>query len=191
MKQIFWLIIMFLTFTLTCQKRLPDNAHLLNQYISAANSHNFEILTDLISENAVWHMVYDTLISRDEVLSPLRFDEAINTKLFARNVQVRGDTVDFDLVEKNDVLYWLGFDSLTHFGRFVYSDAKIVLQTFRFPPDPFNALSDSVVAFYDWLRLSDSLAYREVISEDGKFQYSKKVGEIILEQIPKWRERNK
>lgn len=191
MKQIFGLTMMFLTFTLTCQKRLPDNAHLLNQYISAANSHNFETLTDLISENAVWYMVYDTLIGRDEVLSPLRFDEAVNTKLYVRNVQVSGDTVDFDLVEKNDVLYGLGLDSLTHFERFVYSDAKIALKIFRFPPDPFKKYSDTVVAFFDWLRLSDSLAYRQVISEGGKFQYGKKAGEIILYQIPKWRERNK
>jgi hypothetical protein len=188
--RIFWLIMMFLTFTLSCQKRLPDNAHLLNQYISAANSHNFGILTDLISENAVWYLGRDTLIGRDKVLSPLRFDEAVNTKLYVRNVQVRGDTVDFDLVEKNGVLYGLGFDSLIHYERFVYSDAKVVLQTSRFPPDPFKTFSDSVVAFYDWLRFSDSLAYREVISEGGKFQYSNKSGKIILDQITKWRKRN-
>lgn len=156
----------------------------------AANSHNFEKLTDLISENAVWYMVYDTLIGRDEVLSPLRFDEAVNTKLYVQNVQIRGDTVDFDLVEKNDVLYGLGLDSLTHFGRFVYTDAKIVLTTFRFPPDPFKKDSNTAVAFFDWLRLSDSLAYRQVIIEDGKFQYSHRAGKIIIDQIPKWRKSN-
>lgn len=190
MKQKFWLIMTFLTFTFACQKKLPDNAQLFNQYISAANSHNFGILKDLIAENAVWHMVYDTLIGRDEVLSPLRFDEAVNTKLYVRNVQVRGDTVDFDLVEKNDVLYGLGLDSLTHFGRLVYSDAKIVLKTFRFPPEPFKTYSDAAIAFFKWLRYSDSLAYRQVISEDGKFQYSHKAGKIMLDHIPKWRKRN-
>jgi len=190
LKQIFLSIIMLLTFAPGCQKKLPDNAHLLKQYISAANSHNFEILTELISENAAWHLHGDTLIGRAEVLSPLRFDEAINTKLDVRNVQVRGDTVDFDLVEKNDVLYGLGFDSLIHFGRFVYSNAKIVLKTSRFPPVPFKTLSDSAVAFYQWLKFSDSLAYNQVISSDGKFQYSYKSGKIILDQIPKWRKRN-
>jgi len=64
------------------------------------------------------------------------------------------------------------------------------MQTSRFPPDPFKTLLDSVVAFYDWFRLSDSMAYDQVMSDDGKFQYSYNSGKIILDQIPKWRKRN-
>ena len=191
MKKILWIILISLALVLTCQKKSPDNAHLLNQYIAAANSHDFEMLEDLISEEAVWHLNRDTLIGRAEVLSPLRFDEAINTKLYALNVHVTGDTVDFDLIEKNDILNGLGFDSLIHFARFVYSEAKINLKTSRFPPDPFQTLSDSVISFYKWLMVSDSLAYHRLINDNGKFRYGYESGKIMLDQIQKWRKHSR
>jgi hypothetical protein len=181
------MIVLVLNFS--CSKESYEKDDLLDLYISASNKHDITELANLLDDDAVWHLGGDTLAGKEEVLGPLKFDAAVNTEIYVLNRKYMGDTIDFDLIEKNQVLYGLGIDSLTHYARFIYSKDKIKLKTVRRPPEPFQAFSDSVSSFLHWLKLTDSLKYNEMISINGKFKYNFNTGRIMLEEIPKWTKR--
>ena len=107
---------------------------LVEHYVEAANHHDVEAVRELTSEDAIWYLGPYTLTGRDQVMQPLKFDQGANTILIAKNIIVKGDTVDFDLEEKNDVLKVYGITQLHHFPRFIFRDGLIYRIIVRRPP---------------------------------------------------------
>lgn len=122
-------------------------------------------------------------------MGPLKFDLGAKTKVTVREIKVREDTVECELIERNEVLGGLGIDSLIHFPKIVFSDGKIILRKSIRPPDSYKLFQDSLMAFLSWLRSEDSTAYWELFNSRGKFQYSKENGELMVRLVRVWRER--
>ncbi len=162
-----------------------EKSHLdetLRRYIAAANQHDIATLGAMIAEDAVWYLGQDTLVGRTEVLRPLEFDAGANTILNISNVNIRVDTVDFDLVERNDILTALGVSELHHFPRFIFREGLIYRKQARRPPLELEAFADSIRAFARWVGENNANDY-DRLWPNGRFAYGRDVAETMLRLI--------
>jgi hypothetical protein len=161
----------------------------LAEYLSAANRHDRAALASLIAPDAVWYLAGDTLSGRDNVLQPHAFDEGVHTQLEAHDVTVRGDTVDLELVERNDVLAGLGIGELHQFPRFVFRDGMVARIEARRPPTEAQAFADSLRSFATWLRERDPDAYDRLWPEARRFAYGRETADLVVTLVRAWRRR--
>jgi len=160
----------------------------LRSYVDAANRHDLAALGQMVTEDVAWYLGPDTLRGRQAVLAPHAFDSGANTVLLVDQVEVRGDTVEFDLVEHNDVLDALGIAELHHFPRFVFRDGLIAKIRARRQPLELLAFSDSVASFMQWLGQHDPAAFAR-LWPDGRFAYSAEAGTTMPALVLEWRRR--
>lgn len=160
----------------------------LRSYLDAANRHDLAALGQIMAEDITWYLGPDTLRGRQAVLAPHAFDSGAHTVLLVDQIEVRGDTVEFDLVEHNDVLDALGIAELHHFPRFVFRDGLIAEIRARRQPLELGAFSDSVGSFMQWLRLHDPTAFAR-LWPDGRFAYSTEAGSEMPALVLEWRRR--
>jgi hypothetical protein len=183
-KLLFLILILFLA----CEKKSTNPKVVLNGYIKAANEHNIEKVRDFYSDSIIWHFGSFTFRGKDEAIAPIKFDKGANTLLVVSNIKVSGDTVDFDLLETNDVLSALGVPELHHFPRFIIKDGLIHSIFSRRPPAEFQAYSDSVSGFAKWLSENLSETYNK-FWPDGRFNFSEETGITMPTEVMKWRNR--
>jgi hypothetical protein len=186
-----YVIISFLSliFLVRCGNPEQSNKQFLNKYIEAANSHNIKEVQSMYSDSIVWYLGPYTLKGKEEAIAPLRFDKGANTILKVSNVIVNGDTIDCDLLERNDVLTACGINELHHFPRFILKDGSIKKILSRKPPVENKAFVDCITAFAGWLSVNSPEEYKKFWPE-GKFNYSEERGKAMPIEIRKWRERN-
>ncbi|MBT8378650.1 MAG: nuclear transport factor 2 family protein [Ignavibacteria bacterium] len=183
-------VFIIIVFLLGCANPPSDPEKVLDSYIKAANEHNIEKVKDMYADSIVWYFGPLTFKGKEEAIAPLEFDKGANTKLIHTNIYVNGDTVDFHLLETNNVISALGVPELHHFPRFVVKNGLIHLITSTKPPTEFKAYADSVAAFANWLQSNSPDMYNK-IWPDGNFNFSEETGKIMPAEVLKWRDRFK
>jgi hypothetical protein len=178
-----------LIFLAGCGEREKNNKKFLDEYIEAANAHNIEKVRAMYSDSIVWYLGPYVLKGKEEAIAPLWFDKGANTVLKASNVIVNGDTIDCDLLERNDVLTAYGINELHHFPRFILKIGLIETILSRKPPVENQAFVDSIAAFAKWLAVNSPEEFKKFWPE-GKFNFSEERGKAMPVEIKKWRERN-
>jgi hypothetical protein len=88
------------------------------RYLEASNRHDLATLRLMTGKDATWQLGPDLLVGRDAVVGPNAWDAGLNTRLQWSNIVVKGNVVEFELIEHNDLLDALGLD-LRHVPRFV------------------------------------------------------------------------
>ena len=171
-----------------CEPQNNKPGIVLDEYIKAANEHNIEKVRSMYSDSIVWHFGPFTFKGKEEAITPLKFDKGANTILIVSNVISNGDTVDFDLLETNDVITALGIKQLHHFPRFIINNGLISRKLSRKPPLEFQSFSDSVASFADWLSHNSPEIYNQ-FWPIGKFNFSEETGRKMPAEIKKWRRR--
>jgi hypothetical protein len=169
-----------------CRRQAPSLQLLVEQYIEAANRHDIAAVRAMTSENATWHLGPYTLQGRDQMMRPLAFDEGANTVLQASHIVVSGRTVDFDLVERNDVLKAYGIPELHQFPRMTFRDGLIYRIEVRRPPLEQKALAENASSFRQWLKARKPSLYRQFFPE-GQLNYSRTTGEQMPLAIEQWK----
>jgi len=185
------IVMVFVILAVCCTRReAPSPAKILERYIEAANRHDVESVRAITAKDAIWYPGQDTLIGREQVLRSLAFDEGANTVITVTNFIVNGDTIKFELTERNDVLDALGIGELHHFGQMVIRKGLIVQIMPRRPPLEQEAYVDSALTFRRWLRKYRPEAYDRILP-GGKFNYTRSVGEEIPALILEWKKSEK
>jgi hypothetical protein len=184
-KKLFAILILFIA----CEKQPTITEILLNEYIQAANAHDIEKVYGMYSDSIVWHFGSFRFKGKEKAIAPLKFDTGANTVLVISNVVLNSDTVDFDLLETNDVITALGIERLNHFPRFIIKDGLILKKLSRKPPLEFKAFADSVSAFANWLRSNSPDIYEKIWPGD-EFNFSEETGRIMPVEVRKWRNRH-
>jgi hypothetical protein len=102
------------------------NEDAAKQFLKAWETHDIETLTRLTSPDVVIDLGRGTLAGRDHVVNPVEFSAGANSVLEFNNVVVRGDTVEFEMVERNEIITACEFDALRHYPRLIFEgDTKI------------------------------------------------------------------
>lgn len=181
------LVLIFIFLLASCAGERSSNLEdLVHEYVDACNLHDLEKLRGMLTDAVVWYLGADTLVGKDQVLGPLAYDQAINTYLEGSNLVVKGDTVEFELSEKNDVLRALGIDELRHFPRFIFKDGLILEKGPRKPYARAQELEGQLATFREWLQENhpDDLARLE--AQDGSFIYNRDNGYLVVKLLKIW-----
>jgi len=173
---------------LGCKNQQLNTEQVLKEYIQSANKHDLEKVYSMYSDSIVWQFGPYTFSGKEEAISPLRFDKGANTFLIIKNINVIGDTLDFELIETNDVIKELGIPKLHHFPRFILKDGLIYRILESRPPLEIRAYVDSVSTFALWLSENKPDKF-EQFWPDGKFNFSEETGKEMPLEVAEWRNR--
>jgi hypothetical protein len=180
------LLTLLVASTFCSRRKVPRPQATLANYIAAANRHDLHAVRAMTAEKATWQLGPTTLRGPDEMLAPLAFDQGAHTVLEASNIVVTGDTVDFDLLERNDVLRAYGIPALHHSPRMILRKGQIYRITVRRPPLEQKDFVDTVAAFRRWFQAQRPDLY-EQFYPGGRFNYARSTGEGLPKAIAAWK----
>lgn len=179
--------LVFVSLLAACAEEQPSNTeHLLRKYVDACNRHDLETARDMLTDDVVWYLGPDTLVGKEQVLGPLAYDEGINTRLECSNVVVKGDTVEFELVEKNDFLTVLGFAEIRHFPRFIFKDGLLQEKKPGKPKVENQELNQKIAALREWAQENHPGVLARLEAPDGSFVFSRENGQLAVKLARAW-----
>ncbi len=114
-----------LAFLSCAPKSTTDVKELFRRYTEAAIRHDLRTVRAMTAEDAVWVLGGQTLMGKEQVLGPNEFDIGMQTQLEYSNAVVKGNTVEFELTERNCLTHALGVKELHHYVRFVFEKGLV------------------------------------------------------------------
>ncbi len=163
-----------------------DLKALLRKYLAASNRHDLGTLRAMTAEDAVWQLGPALLVGRDAVLAPNACDAGANTRLKWSHIRVSANTVDFELVERNDILRSLRVRELRHYVRFTFQDGLVTRKEELKPATGIEVLKANGARFDKWLREAHPEAMPKLFAADGKFIYSRESCKLMAELAAEW-----
>ncbi len=163
-----------------------DLKALLEKYLQASNRHNIATLRAMTAKDAVWQLGPQLLSGREAVVTPNECDAGANTRLEWTNIVVQGNTVDFELIERNDILRALGASRIRHFVRFTFENGLVKRKEARKPPLGIEAASAKEAAFRSWLRQTHPDALPRLWTPEDKFIFSREGCRLIAKLAADW-----
>ena len=169
---------------------IPSDNHSTEQtfreYIAASNAHDFETLAALTSADIVWRLGPHTFEGKEEALRPHFQDSLLNTSLDVRDVEVRGDTIEFTLIERNDAARIHGLDSLVAYPRFVFDHGLLVLKEFHRPSPDYRSLSERAQPFRAWVGQTHGEAMAIILDSTGAPTWSREALVLTHSFLAEW-----
>ncbi len=178
--------ISFLLLLATAVAGGTDLKVVLERYLKASDRHDLKTLRAMTAEDAVWKLGPDLLAGRDAVLAPNACDAGANTRLKWSNVVVHGNSVEFELVERNDIIRALGIPELRHFVRFTFEGELVKRKEESQPAVGIEALQAKGALFLTWLRQSHPKALRRIMTPEGRFIYSRENCRMEAKLAAEW-----
>jgi steroid delta-isomerase-like uncharacterized protein len=163
---------------------------LLQKYMEASNNHDLETLASMTAEDAVWHLGPYKFDGKEEVLQPHTLDEGTNARLEYSNVVVKGNSVEFKLMERSDVSDSLGISALIHYPRFTFKDG-LVIRKEAWKKDKKRSEHDKRIyeAYRKWIREEKPEERAKFIDPDGRLIFSRESGLIMARLAKEWRKK--
>ncbi len=173
------------------QKDEPESQmrELLRKYMQASNNHDIETLASMTADDAVWLLGPYKLEGKENVLEPNKLDGGANTRFEYRNVVVKGNSVEFELIERNDISDALGTKGAHHYPRFTYRDGLFIRKE-PWQKDAESSENDKRIweAFRKWIREEKPGERAKFIDSDGDLIFSRESGIIMSRLAKEWRE---
>lgn len=169
---------------LLCSAETNEEIH--RKYMEASINHDIETLRSLTSENIVWILGRYTLVGREEVLGPNLYDAGLENELDYRNVIVKGDTVECELLERNDIFRAAGIDEVRRFPRFIFKDGLLIKKEPYKPSKDMEELSRRQAPFQLWVRKNHPEAIEKFLDSEGNFIFSRENGVLIRSLAIEW-----
>ncbi len=160
-----------------------DLKELLNRYLEASSRHDLETLRRMTAEDATWQLGPDLLVGRDAVLGPNAYDIGVNTRLQWSNIVVKGNVVEFDLIEHNDILDALG-TALRHYPRFVIENGLVKSKESRKPDEGRN--ERKLALLKAWIEQHHPEALPKLRTPKGRIIYSEESGRLAAQLAREW-----
>ena len=189
-----WLSLTYLTtlFFFSCTtNREAELRELHRKYMEASMNHDIETLITMTGENIVWHLGRHTLHGKVEALSPNEYDAGIENSIEYNNVVVRGDTVEFELVEKNEIAKVFGMDSVRHFPRFIFRDGLLLKRESWKTSADFEELNRRRKPFHIWVNTTHPEAMKTFFDPEKNFIFSRENGQLYVQLVREWQKENK
>ena len=189
-----WLSITVVTILILSSCGMDHEAEireLHRKYMEASINHDIETLSVMTAEDVVWHLGRYTLRGKEEALGPHEYDAGLNNSIEYSNVVVRGDTVEFELVERNEIAKAFGMDEVRHFSRFIFKDGLLHKKEPWKSSTDFQELNRRRKSFHMWVNETHSEAMKKFFDSEGKFIFSQETGLLYTQLVKEWQEENK
>ena len=131
----------------------PDVATLHQRYMAASNAHNIETIAEMTSDIIVWRLGPYRLEGKSDALLPHETDAVLNTTLEIRDIRIRENVVEAELVERNDALLAVGIDHWRHYVRWVFDEDGKVTRKEPWKESPDDAqVARQLRPLREWIR---------------------------------------
>ena len=169
-----------------CSPRAPSTRELFERYLAASNAHDLAALDDMTADSVVWRLGPWTLRGKARALS-LHYADLINhTALEARDLVIRGDTVECTLVERNDATRAYGPDSLVHYPRYVFRDGLMTVKEGWKRDTSFAALNRHAEPFHSWVRETHPEAIAVILDSTGTPRWTRQALDKVRQMLLAW-----
>ena len=184
-----WSLTVFITLILSsCTSHEADIQELHRKYMEASMNHDIETLRAMMAEDIVWELELFTFQGIDEALGPHEYDAGIENNIEYSNVVVRGDTVEFELIETNEISKTFGMNEVRQFPRFIFKDGLVHRKELWKRSTDKRELSRRVKPFHGWIRKKLPGVMKTFFNSEKKFIHSRETGQLYLQLLREWRE---
>ncbi len=168
-------------------KSTTDIMQLYRRYTEAAIHHDVATARAMTADDAVWTLEGRTLIGKEQVLGPNEFDAGMQTELEYSNAVVKGNTVEFELTERNCVLRALGVKELHHYVRFVFEDGLLKRkELWKDSPTAKQLAHRQMELLVKWSREKHPNDLAKLSDSQGNVIYSRETGALTCKLVNKW-----
>jgi len=177
----------FITLILSsCTSHEAEIRELHRRYMEASMNHDIETLKAMIAEDIVWELELFTFKGKDEALGPHEYDAGIDNSIEYSNVVVRGDTVECELVETNEISKTFAMYEVRQFPRFIFKDGLVHrIELWKRSTDK-RELSRRVKTFQGWIRKTHPEAMKTFFDSERKFIHSRETGQLYVQLLREW-----
>ena len=162
-----------------------------HKYMEASMNHNIEILSVMTAEDIVWQLGPFILRGKEEALGPHKYDEGTNCILEYSNVVIHGDTVEFMLDEKNEVITAVGMTRIRTFPRFIFKDGLVYKKEEWKPSTDREEYNERAQPMRSWIRTEHPEAIKRLFNSKGNWVFSSKNGQLMVQLAKQWQEENR
>jgi hypothetical protein len=164
----------------------PDTAELFARYLAASNAHDLETLDSMTADDIVWRIGTYTLAGKEEALPPHALDAGMNTSLEARDIVIRGDTVECVILERNDGTRAFEVDSAVHYARYVFRDGLMYRKEPRKEQPASASFETNKARLRGWLAQAHPIDLARLDSLMAITVFSYEVGELRSRLLRQW-----
>jgi ketosteroid isomerase-like protein len=169
-----------------CANGAPPSRKLFDRFLAASNDHDLETIGAMTANDIVWRLGPWTLNGRDQAMS-LHYADLINhTTLQARDVVVRGDTVECTLIERNDATRAYGPDSLVHHVRYVFRNGMVTLKEAWKRDTSIAELNRHSEPFRAWVRATHPEALAVILDSTGAPRFTRDAVQEQHQMLERW-----
>jgi len=174
------------------RKLTTDLKDLHRRYMEASIRHDLKTLSAMMADDIVWKLGPWTFMGKKQALGPNGYDAGMETKLEYSHVIIKGDTVEFELIERNDELRAVGCGELHHYPRFVFEDGLVKRieswkATEATPGFEECARRDEI--FLKWVRENHPEAVAILWDSKNKPIFSRETGALTRKLANEWKVR--
>jgi hypothetical protein len=182
-------VIQIVLATLSCGRGgSSDVDKVAKKYLEAWKKHDVETLKTMTALDVVWEFKGGKLIGREHLLAPFEFDAGANSILEFNNVVVRGDTVEFQLVEKNDLLAALRVYELEHYPRLIFENGLLQRREMVRDTPYLRDYAEQLSILRSWIRRNRPEVYEKIVTPKGTYRITRETGELLVQMGKIWRE---
>ena len=131
-----------------------------------------------------------SFVGRDGLARLADYGAAVHSRLAARDVEVRQETVRCRLEESNDWLGPLGVKHASYDGRFRVSGARILEAQVSLTPESRDELGGRLASFVTWLLNEDPKALQRLLP-GGRPAYDANVVPELVARLRQWQSRTR
>ncbi|UCH82665.1 MAG: nuclear transport factor 2 family protein [Candidatus Latescibacterota bacterium] len=158
------------------------------RYLEAWRTHDIKTLTEMTSPDVVLEFGRGTLAGREHIINAVEFSAGANTTVEIGNIVVRGDTVEFEMAEKNDIVTACGIEALLHHPRLIFEDGKLVRKGEVKGNRTFRVYAEQLSILRSWIAKSRPDILEAITDERGRYKINRRTGELLAMMARTWHE---
>ena len=168
--------------------RIANIKELHQKYMTASIDQDIETLIEMTHEEIVWQLGPYTLKGKEAALGPNKYDVGTGAVLEYGNVVIRGDTVEFELVERNQILAVIGMESIRLYPRFVFKNGLVYRkESWKTSPD-IQEMNRLARPLRDWKKEVHPEIVNAIFDTDGNFIFNRENGELNVQMALEWKQ---
>jgi hypothetical protein len=179
----------FFILFVSCNKTSePNIKKLFETYMTASINHDVKTMATMTHDSIVWKLGPYTLKGKKAALGPNDYDEGTGTILEYTNVNIRGDTVEFELLERNAIITALGMKEIKHYPRFIFKNGLVYKKEAWKVSSDMQELSRRNKPRREWIQENHPEAVQKFFDSEGNFIFNKANGELQIKLTREWLE---
>lgn len=166
-----------------------DLLSLIRAFEDTANRHAVDEIMNMFSDDVEFELVgLARLVGKKEIRSIFEYDAGVNTELRLIKCTANGDTVNCQLVERNDRLRAAGFDKLLYPSCALSFTNKLIRSWRAVPdPEPLRAFNRFWGAVRLWIAENYPADYGRIFTPEGRFIRNRYNGERLVQLAGEYR----